>query len=273
MNDLNHQRVRAALDDLADGPTPANLADRALSEAARQHRRRFAAVAGAAAVVAAVAVAVPLISRGETPTLGPQAAIGTPASGATTPATSKAVRLLPAADVAKTAGTCPAVRQADPTVKQVGAADWPDFVRVTVAALPTRSDYVMQSGWQWCTGAANQKVPGGYAVINIGPSRERGYLTLNLFADVSGLPDTCADVERLAKPPVDVLSCTERSGTGPLTYALRVSDWVTVAAVYPDGRSIVMESHPDDRGRFALSAEQVRAAVTDPKVHDVMLGL
>jgi hypothetical protein len=272
MNNPTDRRVRAALNDLAGGPVPANLADRALNAAARQHRRRFAAVAGAAAVVAAVAVAVPLMSRGEAPTLGPQTAVGTPSSEPTTPATSKAVRLLPMADVANTSGQCPEARRADPKVKQVLRADWPDFVAATVAALPKRSDYVMQYGWDWCANPSDPDVSYAYAIISLGPLRERGYLTLNMFANMTGLPATCADVKRLAGKadlPVKVEFCAERSGDGPLAYGLRVQDWVTVAAVYPDGRSISMESYPDAAGKLHVPAEQAHIAVTDPRVHDV----
>jgi WD40 repeat protein len=57
--------VRATLDDLADAPAPANLAEGALRRAARQRRARWAAagVAAAAAVVVTLPLGVGVLSR------------------------------------------------------------------------------------------------------------------------------------------------------------------------------------------------------------------
>src|SRR5262245_42448288 len=69
MSTTNDERLRCALDELAGGPLPANLADRAMARAGRNRRRRDAAVTGAAALV--VAAAVPFaVSLGGTQTGG-----------------------------------------------------------------------------------------------------------------------------------------------------------------------------------------------------------
>lgn len=137
MSTPTDERLHSALDELASGPLPVDLADRAIARADRNRRRRYALLTGVA--VLAVAAAVPLaVSLSGTHT-GGGSPLANPANG-TSAKTSGAVQ--PTA--------CAQAPQQGTMVREVAPADWPDFVRTTVAALPTRSDYVMQSGWSWC---------------------------------------------------------------------------------------------------------------------------
>jgi hypothetical protein len=264
MSTQNEQRLRSALDDLAGGPLPADLASRAIAQAGRNRRWRHAVLAGAAtlAVTAAVPVAV---------SLGGTHPGGTRRGGGSTlavPANATATRPVHAA-------SCEQAPSVSATVKEVARADWPEFVRTIVAALPARSDYVMQSGWSWCDYDSSES--NAYAVINVGHLREHGHLTVNMYIHATGVPADCPALRALVKKPLPdttrqrvVLFCADRTATTPMVVGLSFSGQVTVGANYADGRSIVMESIPNPGQPFAVTAEQLRDAVTDRSVYNVI---
>jgi len=229
------ERIRQALDDLATAPEPANLADRALRAAGRRRATTIVAVFGASAVaVALVAVGI----------------AGLPSSG-DDPA--------PPAGVARTPAPC--VRYTG----EVPAQAWPDFVTAALAALPARSDYVMQSGYGWCDVAPNPSVPetmGGWkisnAIINLGPNREHGVLTVDVFVRVPSQAATCAGVST----PQPLLFCTP--GT-PLVYAYGRQDAIIAIAVLGAGVEIRMPYNGN-----ALTAQQVAAAASDPGLRQLV---
>src|SRR5262249_7591637 len=71
--------------------------------------------------------------------------------------------------------------------------------------------------------------------------------------------------------PFPVLFCDEQTATAPLTYGFDVDTSVTVGAVYADGRAIVLESHIAQAGQpLTIGLAQLRAAVQDPRLHDVI---
>ena len=262
MSTRNDERLRSALDELAGGPLPADLADRAIAQAGRNRRRRYAAVTGAAALVVSTAVPLAVSLVGGTHTDGGSTLAG-PANG--TSATPGGV-VQPAA--------CVQAPSVSARVKEVALADWPDFVRTIVAALPTRSDYVMQSGWSWCDYGSE---PNAYAVINLGSGREHGHLTVDMYIHATDAPADCSALRELAEKPLPdttekrvVLFCTDRTATTPMVAGLSFYGQVTVAANYADGRSVVMESIPNPGKPFAVTAEQLRDAVTDRAVYGVI---
>ena len=265
MSTPTDERLHSALDELASGPLPVDLADRAIARADRNRRRRYALLTGVA--VLAVAAAVPLaVSLSGTHT-GGGSPLANPANG-TSAKTSGAVQ--PTA--------CAQAPQQGTMVKEVAPADWPDFVRTTVAALPTRSDYVMQSGWSWCDDGS-QPDANAYAVINLGPAREHGHLTVNMYIHATNAPADCAALRELVSKPQPppapnekrvVLFCTDRTSTTPMVAGLSFSGQVTVSANYADGRSIAMESIPNPGQPLTVTAEQLRDAVTDRAVHEVI---
>src|SRR5262249_8347623 len=85
----------------------------------------------------------------------------------------------------------------------------------------------------------------------------------------------CAALRELVKQPLPdttrqrvVLFCTDRTATTPMVAGLSLYGQVTVGANYADGRSISMESIPNPGQPFAVTAEQLRDAVTDRAVYD-----
>ncbi|HEX6870475.1 MAG TPA: hypothetical protein VF163_05200, partial [Micromonosporaceae bacterium] len=120
--------LRERLPALADVPGPASVADAALARAARMRRRRIV-LASAGAAVLAGAVAIPLVGygTGAAPPGGPPLGVGT-AGGS----------------------SCKTVTDETDPAQGVPRDAWPDFVAVTVAKLPPRDDYTLQSGYGVC---------------------------------------------------------------------------------------------------------------------------
>jgi hypothetical protein len=265
MNSPTDQRMKAALHDLADGPVPVNLADRALSGANRNRKLRYSAGIGLAAALA-VAVAIPAMTQNRSPAQ----AVAAPAISSAQAAPST-ILFKPAAASVPLGGECRWAPE-QKNVKEVQASDWPDFVSTTVAALPSRQDYLMQSGMSWC--AFKDARANAYAVINLGHHREHGSLTLNMFIKATGFPADCAGFKKLPSSDTyaqyKVLFCTDKTATTPLVFGLRILNVVTVGSVYADGRAIVMESIPTGDVPSAITAENLRATVQNSKLHDVI---
>jgi hypothetical protein len=220
------QRLR----ELANQPGPPSLADRALVGARRTRRLRVVlAAAGALALAGAIAGTV-LANFGP-----PQGiSVGAPNGGC------------------KTA--------TDESVPQTGVppADWPEFVTIVVDKLPPRSDYTLQSAYGVCTlpDAPNGPRPSAYAVINLGPSRASGHLTVDLFYGAANTPTSCAS---LPTPTEQVLFCDDATATEPMVFGVDQGDLKIVTAVYPDARTISIGSNGTP-----LDAEALRTVVADP---------
>jgi hypothetical protein len=235
------QRLRAAMEDLAGGPLPADLATRALSGAARRRRVRLAAGAGAGtlAVVAAVAMVPALMANQPVPSS-------------------------PGVVVPTVAAACTQLPPDDATVKEVDPTAWPDFVRAAVAALPPRPDYVMQSGYAWCIPQGENA--NAYAVVNLGRNRDQGNLALYFYIKATDVPADCAQAAVHAQP---LLFCDALTTERPMVLGFGDAKQVTVGAAYADGKAIVIEAHAGPDG-MAISADQLREVVQDPALHAVI---
>jgi hypothetical protein len=256
---MTDQRIRAALDELAEGPAPSGLADRALAGAARNRRLRHGLAIGATAM--AITLAVPAVAHwGRSPAVQDNSA-----------ASQTGAPLFTAGSVAS-GDRCVQLPGGHPLVKEVAPEEWPDFVQVTVAALPSRSDYVMQSGYSWC--AYQDGGADAYAVVNLGHKREHGHVTVNMYIRPEGTPVDCAGVDRLASSPLhgsyNVLFCNEKTAATRLVYGLQLPSSVIVGSVYADGKTVVMESNVDGQRPLAISADQLRQAVLETQLHDVI---
>ncbi len=267
MNDTEQQRVHAALHDLADVAAPGDLADRALNQARRTRRLRIGVVAGSAVLAVAVA-ATALGSLSAGPAKAPLAggpATGTAAAGPARNAVP--MRLKPLAQEVPVGGACVELPKPPITVKEVAQPNWPAFVTTVVGKLPARSDYIMQSGYSWCSWANG--LSNSYAVINLGHLREAGELTVNMYISAAGTPTDCAALAAFstsADPHYQVLFCTPGSGSTPLVYGLQETDGIVmVGAVFADGKAVTMESI-----LAPITAAQLRTVVSDPQVHDLI---
>jgi hypothetical protein len=262
-----NSEIRDAMDALAGRPSTIGFADNALHRANRVRRRRVALSAGALALAALVAV--PLATRaGDRP-----AYAATPLFG-----------LAAGSDAAVDPNAAPdpgcVSLPVEPTggdtshfVKEVQPADWPDFVRIAVAALPARGDYVMQSGYSWCHGPAG--VSNAYAVVNLGHGREHGHLTLDVFGhyDPEVVGARCDEMSELANrghqpgaPQWHLDFCDDATGTAPMAFGASLDGERVAGAVYPDGRAVIMADLADGPGDFALTAAEMRPAVTSPEL-------
>lgn len=267
-----------ALHDLAEVPGPANLADGALARAHRLGRRpRMVSAVAAVGVAGVLAVPFAIWHNGQTggADLPVGVASATPPDPGTRPSGSPLSSMYPA-DPGP--GDCVELENKD---QQVAPADWPEFVRIAIAKLPPRTDYVMQSGYSVCT-PADSPAPVAYAVINLGAGREHGHLTLNLDAraDLRGGPTTCAGVRDLLASRVlplnpmpipqvlerELLFCTDGTASAPMVFGISYRLTVVVTARYADHRMVWMESiAAGDRGpQPEIGAEALRAVVTDP---------
>jgi hypothetical protein len=192
-------RLRADLLELADVPGPPSVVDRALADA-RTVRRRQRRMAGAGALVlTAVAIAFVVWS-------GPS--VSTPSgSGGSSP-------------------TCQITTEEARPGDRVPAAEQPRIMDLVFSKLPPRDDYYLQWAYGMCVYTADDEVkepddlPGerlhAYAVINLGPHREFGHLTVNI--DHETVPETCAAMPTV-KPPWRLLSCEDASGPEPMVVA------------------------------------------------------
>jgi hypothetical protein len=244
--------LQQALHDLATVPAPADLGDRALK---RARRRRTGRVASVGVLTLAGLLAVPFLATSWGSGGANQPAAG-PLTGAAPP---------PAA--------CTHAPSVAPDVKRVDPTNWPEFVRITIAALPQRSDYEMQSGYDLCATEAGASAS-AYAVINLGPKREHGHLTVDLYqsADPKHVAVNCALLTAIRgepKPPTDtLLFCADGTATTPAVYATGSDGLVTVTAAYPDRRAVVIGAHGTYTGSTftppVIPTEVLRAIVTSP---------
>jgi hypothetical protein len=239
--------LRRRLHQLANQPGPPSLADQALA-GARRVRRWRTVLAGCGALLLAV-LALPLVTGG-------------PAAYS---------RLLPFAADAGAAACESATDESDP-VTGVPTDGYPRFVRMVLAKMPPRDDYTLQSAYGVCPNTdAPPGTPGarpnGYAVVNLGPNREHGHLTINLRylagpALSEAVPTSCAT---LPTPPANVLFCDD--STVPIVFAVDPYEhYVIVNAVYPDGRSFYIEAIDAD-----ITANQLVPVVSDRAIADLLL--
>ncbi|MEU7823655.1 hypothetical protein [Catellatospora sp. NPDC049133] len=227
MNTPPEPELREAMRRLSEVAGPADLADAAL-RGAKGMRRRRALVTAVAAVTATAALAVPFAMRGTAPASSPGLTL--PVGAAASPAS---------------LGECRNAPMVNPSTKEVAQEHWPEYVRTVLRLLPDRDDYVVQNTYDVCNwgepGASN-----AYTVINLGHLREHGHLTVNLYVyeTAAWVPQSCADLTASAGAAQDlaVLFCEEGVGAAPLLYGTAYSNTtVTVGAVYPDHRAVVME--------------------------------
>jgi len=256
MTSLDEPRLHQALHDLATAPPPADLSDRALR---RARRVRTGRVAGVGVLVLAGLLAVPLVANLRGP------------SGALQPGAAPVA--LPSA-----APTCSSAPSVAKDVKRVAPADWPEFVKITVAALPPRTDYEMQSGYDLCT-PEQATLSNAYAVINLGPHREHGHLTVDLYrqADPQHIAGSCAALATMLATanPVDPslpnpkqLFCTDGTAASPTVYGTSSDGQVTVVASYADKRAVAIGSLATFNGStfppVTIGADALRPVVTSP---------
>jgi len=238
-------RLREDLLELADVPAPPSLADRALADA-RTLRRRRAVGAGVGTLALIGIVALPFVAN-----------------------VSVAGWHLPFGAAETTTSPCGTATDESEQQRGVPAAEYPQFVRLTVAKLPPRDDYVLQSAVGICpppAGVAGPKGNGpyGYAVINLGPRREQGHLTVDIYHENE--PVTCATV---SAPPEQVEFCRDATATAPLVLAVRDDgsrdDGLIVTAIHSGRRTVSI-------GAFGtpFDAEALVPVVTDPALRDLL---
>jgi hypothetical protein len=237
-------RLRADLQELADVPGPPSLVDRALADA-RTLRRRRRLAAGVGALVLTAAIAIPFVFQA-----GPGLSLPSGSGGA--PATCEIT-----------------TEEADPGGR-VPATEQPRFMDRVFSKLPPRDDYHLQWAYGMCVEsmAGEVKEPAGlpgerlhaYAVINLGPNREHGHLTV--YIEHEAVPETCAGVPT-PEPPMRLLFCEDAAGPAPLVIATEGefddSTDVTVGAFYTGDRMVSVGAHGTPFGAATL-----RAVVTDP---------
>ena len=226
--------LRRDLRELADVPGPASLADRALARARTQRRHRVV-VAGAGLLVLVALVALPFVV--DVRPLGFRLPFG---ASDTTPC-----------------------EEATDDVKLPGPSDYPRFVRLVLSKMPPRDDYSLQSAQGMCPPFGEPEGPAGeqrqgYAVINLGPNREHGHLTVTLSRVTRQFP-----CDALPTPEDGLIFCEDATATAPLVLGVRVDgdNYVIVTAIYLDGRSVSIGAIGTPFGADAL-----RPVVTDPAV-------
>jgi hypothetical protein len=165
---------------------------------------------------------------------------------------------------AGSAGCESATDESDP-VQGVPNDGYPRFVRMVLAKMPPRDDYTLQSAYGVCVPADLPPDiparPNGYAVVNLGPNREHGHLTINLLYLMEAAPTSCATLPT----PVDVLFCDDSAV--PIVFAVdRDKYTVTVNAVYPDGRTFYIEAIDTP-----ITATQLVPVVKDTAIADLLL--
>jgi hypothetical protein len=229
-------RLRADLRELADVPGPPSLVDRALADA-RRSRRRQRVAAGAGILTITALIAVPFVFRGQLHGLS-----------------------LPFGGSGGSATCQTATDEAVPP-DGVPAADQPRFVRVVFTKLPQRDDYFLQSGYGMCVGTEEPAgLPGerlnAYAVINLGPNREHGHLTVTVQHEPGF--GTCADVPT---PEAQLLFCEDAAATTPLVLGVQIGrpNEFIVTAVYSDDRVVSIGAYGTP-----FDVPTLRSVVTDP---------
>ncbi len=242
--------LRRGLHQLADAPAPPGMADIALAGAQRVRRRR--GVLGVVGVMAlAGAIAVPWLAGGDS-----QADVRSGAPRAIAP-------------VVTPTGACKtATDEAEPP-EGAPRDTWPDFVPVVIGKLPPRSDYTVQWAYGMCQEFEGTPLPArtaiAYAVINLGPNREHGHLTIDFYRDsviFDGI--TCATLAspHPQSPFQDLLHCQDATSDTPMVVAYGDgSRQLGVTAIYSDGRAIMMEATGTP-----FDVEALRVVVNDPEL-------
>jgi hypothetical protein len=229
-------QIKTALDELATSPEPAELAEKALRQAAR--RRGYRLAYGSATGLGVLALAA--VGATQLWFAGPP----TPVTPGGRPS----------------AAPCVQYTSGSNGLPDVPRDEWPDFVTAVVDALPDRSDYSMQSGSGWCRyeSAGLPALAGrAYAVINIGQNREGGHLTIDMTIGSPDVPRDCSEVGE------NLLFCGEPTGEAPLTIGQGSdADGAMVTAIYADGTVIRMESHAPE-----VTADDLLSAVTNLNVY------
>jgi hypothetical protein len=259
------------------------MADRALA-AARRVRRRRRVTAGAALAAAGILAAPFPLRPASSP--GPTGPATAPNAGSST-AGNPNVSLDP----------CVPAMQETNDRKRVAESDWPRFVQIAVAGLPQRSDYELQYAYGVCEPGPPEAWPtseapatrepvvfgtmaNAYAVINLGPNREHGHLTLNLATTQPHWPYTCDAVRAQVAttmlpdaetPAGEVLFCEDATANAPMVFGTRYYGQLTVTARYTDGRTVWMESISVQPGPPPeIAAEALRTVVTDQALADLL---
>ena len=224
-----------ALHELADQPGPASLADTALVGARRTRRLRLVLAVGTALAMAGLGTVL--------------------VAGGTVPGRS----------VGAGGGGCKTATDESRLQAGVPRTDWPEFVTLVVDRLPQRRDYTLQSAHGVCTLPADGPRgarPSAYAVINLGPTRAFGHLTVDLFYGAADAPTSCVT---LPTPAEQLLFCDDATAIEPMVFGIDQGADKTVTAVYPDARTISIGSN-----RTPLDPEALRIVVADPALAELL---
>ena len=223
-------KIREALDDLAAGPAPADLADRALRGAARRRVTRIGTGAVAAVTALGLGIAAFVV-------------LGAPGPSATQPGNRPAT----APCVFFEESNAPVLRE-----------EWPGVVSTVVAALPKRYDYTMNSGYAWCAVShPNEVWEGQYGSFPVARAKlqldgEMGGAVLGIDVHLA-TPGTVADCAAAASirfftggsSSVAPERCVEPVGDAPLVFGGSGESYVWRTAVYPDGTTIALAAEGD----------------------------
>lgn len=256
--------LRKALQGLAETPGPGDLADRALNRAKGLRRGRNILL-GTAALVGVLMV--PLLAyAGAGPGPLKQTATG-PIATAPRSSAATASPTVPA--------ECGPVENDSAETNGIARSRWPQFIQIVMGQLPARGDYLLRYAYGVCDpgySRSDRSESNAYAVIDLGPLREHGHLTVNLdtHANSKNTPATCIEVlghatqvQDPSPPPIKVLFCKERTATTPMVFGTELYSQVTVGAVYADERMVWIESFAN-KGAQAISANALRSVVGDP---------
>lgn len=239
------EQIRRALDSLAAEPVPDGLARRAWAGAIRRKRLRASATFGAAATAVAVSLPFAGLLAGGDPAVRP-GGTGVPGTAVDAP--------------------CQVV------TGDADATRWPEFVGLALATLPDRWDYRLHAASTWCS--VGEGMVGAAADFELVSGwRLAGNLRLELAIADPAHPADCADVQRGVDDAPDeiemtLLLCEEATGTAPMTYATATGpSGIRGEAQYADGRYVTISAYGQEP---PLTAEEVRAAVRDPRLHSVI---
>ncbi|HEX6685797.1 MAG TPA: hypothetical protein VF062_23680 [Candidatus Limnocylindrales bacterium] len=248
MNTPHEPDLRAAMRELSDVAGPGeHVADAAL-RGAKGMRRRRSALTGVAALAAVAALSVPFTILNNPP--------GGPPENASPGFAAPAPNL----------GACQGAPMVSPGIKEVAEEHWPQYLKTVLGLLPKRDDYVVQNTHDICN-TGHPQAPNAYTVINLGHNREHGHLTVDLYVheNVDWVPDTCADLDIVAaSSQLDVVFCQDGKDGKPLLYGTAYpTTKLTVGAVYPDRRAVVMERNLDEGADAVISVDDLKAVVSN----------
>jgi hypothetical protein len=148
-----------------------------------------------------------------------------------------------------------------------------EYAFAEVPEVPGDGDLAAVTALRLALASVLRQLTPKHAVINLGLSREHGHLTVNLYIHGTDVPADCAALANRRLPEwinERVLFCTDRTATTPMVTGLSIDEQATVSASYADGRLITMESIPNPGQPLAVTAAQLRDAVTDKAVYAVI---